>query len=118
MSDSFSATSVMVARGAQWNPSVFNPNGMLPVFDMMRQYVNLAKQYENHFSNTKYTLCKMQSTHVKGAASHLIARSKTLEQLEVAMQKLELQPALCRSGSGNFIIGRCMEESNPGSIDL
>jgi hypothetical protein len=100
--------SVMVARGAQWNPSVFNPNGMLPVYDMMNQYLSLAKQYDNHFSNTKYTLCKMQSTHVKGAASHLIARCKSYEQLEVAMEKLALQPALCKSGNGMSNISHCL----------
>ena len=88
--------SVMVARGAQWNPSVFNPNGMLPVWDMMSQYLDLAKLYENHFANTKYTLCKMQSTHVKGAASNAFTRCKTYDDLDAALEKVKHQPNLIR----------------------
>ncbi|XP_075044923.1 tRNA-dihydrouridine(20) synthase [NAD(P)+]-like isoform X2 [Mixophyes fleayi] len=53
------ASSVMVARAAMWNPSIFRREGFLPIEDVMRNYIRHAVQYENHYTNTKYCLCQM-----------------------------------------------------------
>lgn len=57
------ASSVMVARGAQWNASIFRKNSpmgeMLDVREVTREYLHRAIQTDNHFSNTKYTVLQM-----------------------------------------------------------
>ncbi|GBG27734.1 tRNA-dihydrouridine47 synthase NADP+-like [Hondaea fermentalgiana] len=37
------AKSIMIARGALGNPSVFRPEGPLPIFDVMRDYTRVAR---------------------------------------------------------------------------
>ncbi|XP_075693599.1 tRNA-dihydrouridine(20) synthase [NAD(P)+]-like isoform X1 [Rhinoderma darwinii] len=53
------ASSVMVARAAMWNPSVFRREGLLPLEDVMRDYIRHAVRYNNHYTNTKYCLCQI-----------------------------------------------------------
>ncbi|KAJ8247257.1 hypothetical protein GJAV_G00244200 [Gymnothorax javanicus] len=53
------ASSVMLARAAMWNPSVFCRQGMLPLEGVMEDYIRYAVRYENHPINTKYCLCQM-----------------------------------------------------------
>jgi tRNA-dihydrouridine synthase 2 len=53
------AHAVMIARGAQWNPSVFRRDGPLPLIQVIRQYLELAIKYDNHYKNTKFVLLKM-----------------------------------------------------------
>ena len=70
-------SSVMVARAAENNPSIFRSvsdlltiptpiklsslivrqEGPLPLSDLVREYVKLAVQYDNYIGNTKYCLC-------------------------------------------------------------
>ena len=38
-------SSVMVARAAEWNPSVFRKDGMLPLIDVVREYIKLVILY-------------------------------------------------------------------------
>ncbi len=33
------ASSVMLARAAQWNPSVFRPEGAIPVYGVIQEYL-------------------------------------------------------------------------------
>ncbi|XP_053555469.1 tRNA-dihydrouridine(20) synthase [NAD(P)+]-like [Bombina bombina] len=53
------ASSVMVARAAMWNPSIFRSQGLLPLEEVMCDYIKHAVRYDNHYSNTKYCLCQM-----------------------------------------------------------
>ncbi|KAJ2908235.1 tRNA-dihydrouridine synthase 2, partial [Coemansia aciculifera] len=53
------ATSVMTARGAAANPSIFRSEGMLPAMDAAREYTKFAVRTSNGFVNTKYTLVQM-----------------------------------------------------------
>lgn len=50
------ATSVMVARGAMWNASVFSPEGKLPWEDVKRAYVRKSILWDNDIKSTKQTL--------------------------------------------------------------
>ena len=52
--------SFMLARAAQWNPSVFRKEGLLPISEVMLEYVKLSKLYDMHYKNAKYTLTHMQ----------------------------------------------------------
>ncbi|CAI9720034.1 tRNA-dihydrouridine20 synthase NADP+-like [Octopus vulgaris] len=55
------ASSVMLARAAQWNVSIFNKNGMLSLPEVIREYVKYAIRYDSHYANTKY--CVLQMMH-------------------------------------------------------
>ncbi|NWV90661.1 DUS2L synthase, partial [Machaerirhynchus nigripectus] len=53
------ASSVMIARAAMWNPSIFRKEGFWPLKDVMQDYIKYAVRYDNHYTNTKYCLCQM-----------------------------------------------------------
>lgn len=57
------ATSVMVARGALWNVSVFSPHGKLPWEDVKREYVRKSILWDNDVKSTKHTLKEMIMHH-------------------------------------------------------
>lgn len=53
------ASSVMIARTAQWNVSIFRREGQLPLDDVITAYLKLAVQYDNSPSNAKYCVQSM-----------------------------------------------------------
>ncbi|XP_050778665.1 tRNA-dihydrouridine(20) synthase [NAD(P)+]-like isoform X2 [Gopherus flavomarginatus] len=53
------ASSVMIARAAMWNPSIFRREGLCPLKEVMQEYIKYAVRYDNHYTNTKYCLCQM-----------------------------------------------------------
>ncbi|KAL8622107.1 hypothetical protein ACOMHN_056592 [Nucella lapillus] len=55
------ASSVMIARQAQWNCSIFRKEGRLPLYHVIRAYLKYAFQYDNNDINTKY--CVLQMMH-------------------------------------------------------
>ncbi|XP_077982851.1 tRNA-dihydrouridine(20) synthase [NAD(P)+]-like [Glandiceps talaboti] len=56
-------SSVMIAREAQWNPSIFRKEGMLPEDEVCKAYLKYAIDYDNPFPNNKY--CLQQIMHEK-----------------------------------------------------
>lgn len=48
--------SVMLARAAEWNCSIFRNEGMLPMDTVIEEYLKLAVDYDNSPSNTKYCI--------------------------------------------------------------
>jgi len=52
-------SSVMLARAAQWNPSVFRKEGRLPATQVITEYIKLAVDFDNNFGNTKYCLQRL-----------------------------------------------------------
>ncbi|KAK6983536.1 tRNA-dihydrouridine(20) synthase [NAD(P)+]-like protein [Biomphalaria glabrata] len=57
------ASSVMLARAAMWNCSVFRRDGPLPFIDVLKSYLRYAFLYDNNVMNTKY--CVLQIIHDK-----------------------------------------------------
>ncbi|KAL2622596.1 hypothetical protein R1flu_002801 [Riccia fluitans] len=57
--DSTGAASVMVARAACWNVSVFRPQGKLPWEDVKREYVKKSVLWDNDIKSTKHELKEM-----------------------------------------------------------
>lgn len=53
------ASSVMIARGAQKNVSIFRKEGPLSLEEVATEYLKLCVQYDNSVANTKYVLGKM-----------------------------------------------------------
>lgn len=47
------ASSVMVARGAMWNPSIFRAEGALPLDEVISRYIRLAVDTDAVYQNTK-----------------------------------------------------------------
>ncbi|KAG8082773.1 hypothetical protein GUJ93_ZPchr0014g47305 [Zizania palustris] len=54
--DATGAASVMVARGAMWNASIFCAKGKKPWEDVKREYVRKSILWENDLKSTKQTL--------------------------------------------------------------
>ena len=53
------ASSVMLARVAEHNVSIFRENGLLPLDDVIRAYLKIAVYYDNHMTNSKYCVQQM-----------------------------------------------------------
>jgi len=87
------ADSVMIARGAIKNASIFQSTH-IPVYDVMQDYMKLAITTDNHYTNTKYTLLQIAKEHgmwrnngegegqilLKGKSTGEIARLFNLEE--------------------------------------
>jgi len=52
--------SIMLARIAQWNPSIFSKDGPVEAMQMARDYLRLAATYDNTPSNVKYCIQQYQ----------------------------------------------------------
>lgn len=50
------AASVMIARAAEWNASVFSPNGKENIYTIVDKYLDYAIQYDQPFVVTKYNI--------------------------------------------------------------
>lgn len=74
-------SSVMLARAAEWNCSIFRKEGLLPIEDVIKAYLKYAVDFDNAPSNTKYCvqniLRELQETP-KGKA---FLEAQTLEQI-------------------------------------
>ncbi|KAM4614076.1 tRNA-dihydrouridine(20) synthase [NAD(P)+]-like [Discoglossus pictus] len=78
------ASSVMLARAAMWNPSIFRQQGALPLEEVMCDYIRHAVQYNNHYTNTKYCLCQMLRDQMESAlGKRLHAAQSTQDICEV-----------------------------------
>ncbi|KAK7505824.1 hypothetical protein BaRGS_00003095 [Batillaria attramentaria] len=53
------ASSVMIARAAEWNCSIFRREGQLPLYDVVKAYIRYAFQYDNNEINSKYCILQM-----------------------------------------------------------
>lgn len=52
---------MLIARGAMWNASIFRKEGMLPVYDVAKRYLEIAQQYNNRFANSKYCILEVSA---------------------------------------------------------
>ncbi|XP_022241457.1 tRNA-dihydrouridine(20) synthase [NAD(P)+]-like isoform X2 [Limulus polyphemus] len=53
------ASSVAIARQAEWNCSIFRPEGKLPLDEIILAYLKYAIDYDNNVINTKYCIQQM-----------------------------------------------------------
>lgn len=77
-------SSVMVARAAQLNISIFREEGPLPIEDVLREYLKTCVDFDNPILNTKYSIIKMFSTTKK------ISKTSYKQQFEDATTLEEL----------------------------
>ncbi|XP_072279186.1 tRNA-dihydrouridine(20) synthase [NAD(P)+]-like isoform X2 [Pyxicephalus adspersus] len=78
------SSSVMVARAAMWNPSIFRKEGILSIDDVICDYIRHAVNYNNHYTNTKYCLCQMLRDQLESTlGKKLHAAQSTKEICEI-----------------------------------
>ncbi|XP_073461225.1 tRNA-dihydrouridine(20) synthase [NAD(P)+]-like isoform X7 [Aquarana catesbeiana] len=78
------ASSVMLARAAMWNPSIFRREGILSINDVIHDYIRHAVHYDNHYTNTKYCLCQMLRDQLESSlGKKLHAAQSTKEICEI-----------------------------------
>lgn len=77
------ATSVMVARGAMWNASIFYAKGKSSWEDVKREYVRKSILWDNDIKSTKHTLKEMIMHYscLELAEGKAINKSDTTEDL-------------------------------------
>ncbi|XP_053522536.1 tRNA-dihydrouridine(20) synthase [NAD(P)+]-like isoform X2 [Artibeus jamaicensis] len=75
------ASSVMVARAAMWNPSIFLKEGLRPLEEVMRKYIRYAVQYDNHYTNTKYCLCQMLREQLESPQGKLLHAAQSSQEI-------------------------------------
>ena len=75
------SSSVMVARAAQWNCSIFHPEGKLPVEEVIVAYLKYAIDYDNIFSNTKYNVQMMLRDLQETPSGRRVLGAKTVEEI-------------------------------------
>ncbi|KAI7851896.1 hypothetical protein BDC45DRAFT_514586 [Circinella umbellata] len=77
------ANSVMIARGAQYNPSAFRKEGLVPDEEAIKEYLKKCVQVNNVYQNTKYVLLTM-------ATDPKFTRSETYRKIQKAKSALAL----------------------------
>lgn len=76
------ASSVMIARAAQWNCSVFRKEeGMLPIEEVIIEYLKLCVRYDNPPNNTKYCVQNMLRELQETPLGKKFLESQTTEQM-------------------------------------
>ncbi|XP_045192611.2 tRNA-dihydrouridine(20) synthase [NAD(P)+]-like [Mercenaria mercenaria] len=74
-------TSVMIARAAEWNTSVFRKKGKLPVKDVIKEYLKIAIDMDNGFTNTKYCILMMMHADMDQQEGLDTQDSKCIEEI-------------------------------------
>ncbi|XP_059048917.1 tRNA-dihydrouridine(20) synthase [NAD(P)+]-like [Achroia grisella] len=74
-------TSVMIARAAEWNCSIFRKEGLLPMDTVIKDYLKLAVDYDNSPSNTKYCIQNILRDLQETPRGRQFLECQTLEQI-------------------------------------
>jgi tRNA-dihydrouridine synthase 2 len=84
-------SSVMIARGAFWNASVFRSDGMLPLWQVVRTYADVAMRI-GHFPNAKFCIGEMMKDFVGTLQSNrLVISSKNWDQMITALRTMHTE---------------------------
>ncbi|CAB0029536.1 unnamed protein product [Trichogramma brassicae] len=74
-------SSVMIARAAEWNCSIFRSAGLLPIDEVIKSYLKLACDYDNSPSNTKYCIQNILRELQETPLGKRFLDTQTLEQI-------------------------------------
>ncbi|KAL9229511.1 hypothetical protein vseg_004971 [Gypsophila vaccaria] len=85
------AASVMVARGALWNASIFSPHGKLPWEEVKKEYVRKSILWDNDIKSTKHTLREMIMHHscLELPEGKAVIKSENLEHIANVYEEAE-----------------------------
>ena len=76
-----SCSSVMLARAAEWTPSIFRKDGLLPQESEIRNYLAYALMYDHNFPGTKYCICQLMHKNLESEHGQRLLASKTMDEL-------------------------------------
>lgn len=76
------ASSVMIARACEWNPSVFRNNGEKDdIFDVVHKYLKYAIEYDCPFTIVKYNVQNLLGSHQESSLGKQFLSSSTMDDL-------------------------------------
>ncbi|XP_032235950.1 tRNA-dihydrouridine(20) synthase [NAD(P)+]-like isoform X2 [Nematostella vectensis] len=123
--------SIMVARAAQWNLSVFRREGPLSHLDVVKAYIKTAIECDNSFGNTKYCVLRlMHEQYTSEAAAEFTAAKDIREMCEVVglvsfykntlLTRQAKQQALEKCGSQNptSLIKRRLSDDSMDLVEM
>ena len=79
------SSSVMLARAAQRNPSIFRKSGMLSGFQMAQDYLKYAIDYDNTYGNTLYCMCNIMHGLMEKEIGGKVSSSRSMLELSSAL---------------------------------
>ncbi|XP_074616383.1 tRNA-dihydrouridine(20) synthase [NAD(P)+]-like isoform X3 [Acropora palmata] len=74
-------SSVMLARAAQWNPSIFREEGRVPSFQIIQEYIKLAVKFDNTVGNTKYCIQGLLHDDTTSAEAKLVQATSNMREI-------------------------------------
>jgi tRNA-dihydrouridine synthase 2 len=86
-------SSIMVARAAQWNMSVFRREGLLEPMEVIREYLRLAIRVENPFPNNKFNVLSSLHSVEKSDIYARSAKTNSMREL-CALYDVECDEAM------------------------
>lgn len=75
------ASSVMIARAAEWNVTIFRPKGQLPLMEVIQEYLTYAVDYDAYAANAKYCVQNMLRELQETELGKKFLDSQTMEQI-------------------------------------
>ena len=89
------ADALMLARGAMWNPSLFDRGraALAPPHEVVGRYVELAEAHANSYGNTKYVCMQMLEGYGKTAPHRLLQKAKDYPAMRAAGAAMRADPA-------------------------
>lgn len=75
------ASSIMLARAAEWNSSIFRKQGLLPKLEVVKMYLKYAVEYDNTAPNTKYNVQNILQDLQETEQGKKFLASETIEQI-------------------------------------
>uniref|UniRef100_A0A0A9XKU3 tRNA-dihydrouridine(20) synthase [NAD(P)+]-like n=1 Tax=Lygus hesperus TaxID=30085 RepID=A0A0A9XKU3_LYGHE len=99
-------SSIMLARAAEWNASVFRKDGKLPLDFMIKSYLKLAIDYDNSPSNTKYCIQNMLRELQESELGKKFLETQTLSQMSELWGLSEYYKERSEKLSDSGLIGR------------
>ena len=82
----------MIADCAERNLSVFKDGEPLPWYETCKEYIEIAKKFENNLGNTKYMLTRLVPG--KSKFFQLFAKCKKIEEIDYVLTKIGPQGEL------------------------
>lgn len=73
------ASSVMLARQAEKNCSIFRKDGLLPLDDVIIEYLKYAIEYGSYFANTKYCIQQMLGSLQESERGKILLNAQQIE---------------------------------------
>lgn len=74
-------SSVMLARAAQWNPSIFREEGRVSSFQVIQEYIKLAVKFDNTVGNTKYCIQGLLHEDTTSAEAKLVQATGNMREI-------------------------------------